>query len=252
MFETVAPEVRSKRVAYETLPISIALHAGAVGCGILLAVWTVTLPTHSPRLMRAYVLVTSLDPPLPAAVAPKSSLPAPKPDLITKAPQFNPNLLVAPPVIPDTIPTITQNRSPSIFAPALTIPLPAGIPGGIEDGIVGGAPHGVAGGMPVSEDGRVHFGRDSALPLFVVRRVYPDYPEDERLAGVQATVVVRYIIGTDGWIKDLSILQHAKQKAFDEATIKALREWRFKPLIQDGRAIEVVHELTVFYELVYR
>ena len=43
-----------------------------------------------------------------------------------------------------------------------------------------------------------------------------------------------------------------KQQAFDDATIKALREWRFKPLVLEGRAIEVVHELTVFYQLVYR
>ncbi|HEY8182665.1 MAG TPA: energy transducer TonB, partial [Thermoanaerobaculia bacterium] len=71
-------------------------------------------------------------------------------------------------------------------------------------------------------------------------------------AGLQDMVVIRYIIGTDGWIKELNILQHAKQKAFDDATIRALREWRFKPLIQDGHAIEVVHELTVYFELVYR
>jgi protein TonB len=250
MFETVAPVVRSKRVAYETLPISIALHAGALAGGILLAIWSVALPTHSPRITRAYVLVTSLDPPMPAALAPKISPPRAAARLST-APQFNPNLLVAPPVIPDTIPTITPNLAPSIFAPAVAQPVSIGVPGGLEDG-VGGAPHGVVGGMPVSEDGRVHFGRDAPLPLYVVKRVYPDYPEDQRLAGLQDTVVIRYVIGTDGWITELNILQHAKQKAFDEATIKALREWRFKPLMQDGRAIEVVHELTVFFELVYR
>jgi protein TonB len=250
MFETVAPVVRSKRVAYETLPISIALHAGALAGGILLAVWSVALPTHSPRITRAYVLVTSLDPPLPAAIAPKSS-PQPVAARLSTAPQFNPNLLVAPPVIPDTIPTITPDFAPSIFAPAVAQPVSIGFPGGLEDG-VGGAPHGVVGGMPVSEDGRVHFGRDAPLPLYVVKRVYPDYPEDQRLAGLQDTVVIRYVIGTNGWITELNILQHAKQKAFDEATIKALREWRFKPLMQDGRAIEVVHELTVFFELVYR
>ena len=98
----------------------------------------------------------------------------------------------------------------------------------------------------------MHFGRDKPIPLFVVRRVYPDYPEQERMAGLEATVVVRYIIGTDGWIRELDILEHAKQQAFDDATIKALREWRFKPLVLEGRAIEVVHELTVFYQLVYR
>src|SRR5260370_41270567 len=201
MFETVTPEVRSKRVAYETLPISIALQAGVVGCGVLLAVWTVSLPTHSPRLTRAYALVTSLDPPLPAAIAPKG-VPEPKPVPLTTAPQFNPNLLVAPPVIPDTIPVITETRSASIFVPAVAVSPTIGIPGGLENGIVGGAAHGVVGGMPVGDDGRVHFGRDAPLPLFVVRRIYPDYPESERLAGLQDAVVVRYIIGTDGWIKE--------------------------------------------------
>src|SRR5204862_7417753 len=121
--------------------------------------------------------------------------------------------------------------------PAVAQPASIGIAGGIEDGGTGGVAHGIVGGMPVSEDGRVHFGRDAPLPLHVVKRVYPDYPEDQRLAGLQDTVVIRYIIGTDGWIKDLDILQHAKQKAFDDATIRALREWRFKPLIQDGRPI---------------
>jgi TonB family protein len=53
-------------------------------------------------------------------------------------------------------------------------------------------------------------------------------------------------------VKELNILKHAKEKAFDEATLKAIREWRFQPLMQNGQAIEVVHELTVFYELVYR
>lgn len=250
MFETVAPEVRSKRVAYETLPISIALHAAAIAAGVIVALWTVTLPTNSPRLTRAYVLVTSIDPPVSPAVTPKTAPPVAAARLAT-TPQFNPNLLVAPTVIPDTIPVITANLAPSIFAPAVAQPVSVGIPGGLEDG-VGGAPHGVVGGMPVSEDGRVHFGRDAPLPLYVVKRVYPDYPEDQRLAGLQDTVVIRYIIGTDGWIKDLSILQHAKQRAFDDATIRALREWRFKPLIHDGHPIEVVHELTVFFELVYR
>jgi len=250
MFETVAPEIRSKRVAYETLPISIGLHAAIVGAAAFVAIWTVALPTNSPRIMRPYVLVSSIEPPLAQEIAAKAAPTPQSARLAISTPQFNPNLLVAPAVIPDTIPTITQNLAPSIFAPAAVQPVAVGIPGGVGDGI--GSPHGVAGGLPVSEDGRVHFARDAPLPLYVVRKTYPDYPEDERLAGMQAAVVVRYVIGTDGWIKELSILQHAKQKAFDDATLKALREWRFKPLMQDGHAIEVVHELTVFYELVYR
>ena len=252
MFETVAPQAPSKRVAYETLPISIALHAIAIPGAVVIAVWNVVFPTQSPRAIRAYILVTSADPPLPAAVKLAAPTP-PKTALLTNLPQFNPNMVVAPTIIPDTIPLLPEKRSASIFAPATPPENGRGeTPGGSSDGIVGGALHGVGGGMPVSEDGRVHFGRDKPLPLFVMHRVYPEYPEEERLLGKEATVVVRYIIGIDGWVKEMNILQHAKQASFDEATLKALREWRFQPLMRDGKPIEVVHELTVFFELVYR
>ncbi len=252
MFETVAPQAPSKRVAYETLPISIALHAIAIAGAVVIAVWNVVFPTQSPRAIRAYILVTSADPPLPAAVKLAAPTP-PKTALLTNLPQFNPNMVVAPTIIPDTIPLLPEKRSASIFAPATPPENGRGeTPGGSSDGIVGGALHGVGGGMPVSEDGRVHFGRDKPLPLFVMHRVYPEYPEEERLLGKEATVVVRYIIGIDGWVKEMNILQHAKQASFDEATLKALREWRFQPLMRDGKPIEVVHELTVFFELVYR
>ena len=252
MFETVAPQAPSKRVAYETLPISIALHAIAIAGAVVIAVWNVVFPTQSPRAIRAYILVTSADPPLPAAVKLAAPTP-PKTALLTNLPQFNPNMVVAPTIIPDTIPFLPEKHSASIFAPATPPENGRGeTPGGSSDGIVGGALHGVGGGMPVSEDGRVHFARDKPLPLFVMHRVYPEYPEEERLLGKEATVVVRYIIGIDGWVKEMNILQHAKQASFDEATLKALREWRFQPLMRDGKPIEVVHELTVFFELVYR
>ncbi len=252
MFETVAPRGPSKRVAYETLPISIALHAIAIAAAVVIAVWNVAFPMESPRVIRAYVLVTSIDPPLPAAVK-LTAPPPPEPALLTNLPRLNPNIVVAPTIIPDTIPTLPEMHSASIFAPAIAPENSTGeTPGGSADGVVGGALHGVSGGMPVSEDGRVHFGRDKPLPLYVVHRVYPEYPEQERLLGKEATVVVRYIIGTDGWVKELNILQHAEQAAFDEATLQALREWRFRPFMQDGKPIEVVHELTVFYVLVFR
>ena len=62
-------------------------------------------------------------------------------------------------------------------------------------------------------------------------------------------MILRYVIGTDGWIKDVKILQHAQQAAFDEAILDALRRWRFSPLQKNGKAVEVVHELTVIFRL---
>jgi len=252
MFETVATERRrDRRVAYETLPVSIALHGAAVAAAVLVAVWNVVFPTHSPRLMRPYALVNTPTPPLPAAIKLSSSIRkiAPLPSAAPRDLQT----IVAPAVIPDLIPKVSETRWQSIFELGSQLGGGAGdSSGGSPDGIIGGALEGVAGGMPVPNDGRVHFDRDKPLPLIAVHREYPDYPEGERLAGKQAVVVVRYIIGKDGWIKDLQILEHAKQAAFDEATLEALRQWRFLPLMQDGKPIEVVHELTVIFQLTYR
>jgi outer membrane biosynthesis protein TonB len=36
---------------------------------------------------------------------------------------------------------------------------------------------------------------------------------------------------------------------FDEATVRAIRNWRFRPMIKDGQPTEVVHELTVLFRL---
>ena len=69
MFETVAPEMairRSRRVLYETLPISIALHAIAAASILVGATWNVAFPTQSPRMYASYQLIaTPPPPPLP-------------------------------------------------------------------------------------------------------------------------------------------------------------------------------------------
>ena len=32
-------------------------------------------------------------------------------------------------------------------------------------------------------------------------------------------------------------------------TLKAIKNWRFRPLVKDGERQEVVHELTIYYRL---
>lgn len=67
MFETVVPEIanrRSRRVFYETLPVSLAVHAVAVAGILLSSIWDVAFPSHSPHITLAYSL-TRLPDPLP-------------------------------------------------------------------------------------------------------------------------------------------------------------------------------------------
>src|SRR2546430_4654817 len=104
MFETVAPETfeaRSRRALYESLPVSIALHAVAIGVAVVIAVWNVVFPVQSPRLLRPYSLVTIPEPPPPPPLPKANAQPTPKQVELPKVPPPQLAQIVAPTVIPD-------------------------------------------------------------------------------------------------------------------------------------------------------
>src|SRR5437899_11982651 len=102
MFETVAPnafQTRSRRVFYETLPISIAVHVLAVGGTVAAMFWNVAFPAHYPRMIVAYNLTQVPDPP-PPPPPPKVEPPKPVLPLSQLAPPPPPpTQIVAPTVI---------------------------------------------------------------------------------------------------------------------------------------------------------
>jgi len=256
MFETVAPETfqaRSRRVAYEALPLSIALHAIAIGVAVVVAVWNVVFPAQSPRLVRAYSLVTIPDPPppppLPPAgkVAPREEVPKP---VAPPLPQ-----IVAPTVIPDFIPQIPDPPPPAALSltPAPGPPLP-GVPDGSADGKLGGdlagSVHGISGGVVFPDDGRLHIALNESLPLLPISQEYPLYPEEGKKKQLEDQVIVRYVIGKNGRVIDVQIIDHARDPMFDVATVEAIKNWRFRPMIKDGKPVEVVHDLAVNFQLI--
>ena len=75
----------------------------------------------------------------------------------------------------------------------------------------------------------------------------PDYPLRQQRAGVEGSVVVRVLIGTDGRVKAVELVR-ADDPAFFEATKKrALAKWRFKPATRGGVAEESWREMTVSF-----
>jgi len=262
MFETVSPDAFVKRqrwVLYESLPMSIGIHAVAVGVVFFVALVRTQFPIEPPRLITSYSLA---EPPPP---------PPPPPAAITKAQPVQPHITqvippdkeVAPTVIPETIPVIQPITTLAAIEPlkAPDTGVVGGVEGGITGGVIGGdpiagVPGGVIGGTPkgilggfLGEDGRVHFGRNQALPLYVERQDYPEYPEWGRIRGYEDQVVIRYIIGKDGRVKELSVLEHPERKMFESPAVEAIKQWRFRPLLVEGEAREVVHELVVYFRL---
>jgi TonB family protein len=88
---------------------------------------------------------------------------------------------------------------------------------------------------------RVQLSTDTNQVL--THNVRPEYPLLARQMKVQGSVVLDALIGRDGGIQDLQVVQGPTILA--EAAREAVRQWRFKPYLQDGRAVETQAHITV-------
>jgi periplasmic protein TonB len=77
----------------------------------------------------------------------------------------------------------------------------------------------------------------------------PTYPGDMIRAGMEGTVTVRVLIGTDGRVKAIEAVR-ADDESFLATTRKqALGKWRFIPATRDGAPVESWREMTVRFQL---
>lgn len=85
------------------------------------------------------------------------------------------------------------------------------------------------------------------MNAMLVRRVQPDYPRIAKIIGLSGTVLVRATIGTDGEVHEIEVL--SGNPILAEAALSAVRQWRYRPTLLDGEAVEVETEITVNFVL---
>lgn len=259
MFETVAPETyapRSRKLFYETLPLSIALHVVFGAAIVVASLWKVAFPDYSPRLMALYSVeaVPTPPPPPPPPAAAAKQIPVPQAQPVAQNVEE-----LAPTVIPDTIPLVLPQTTNIAEAIPATTGVVGGIEGGIEGGVIGGSLEGVDGGDiggtvggevgSIAPPDTVIVKRDMPLPTSPMSMVFPKYPEEARVRGWEDVVVVRYIIAKNGRVREVTILQQPQRELFAKVATKAIRNWRFRPYRKDGVPQEVIHELTIYFKL---
>jgi periplasmic protein TonB len=81
----------------------------------------------------------------------------------------------------------------------------------------------------------------------LIQKVQPVYPSLARTAHVQGTVVLAALISKEGTIEDLRLL--SGHPMLVPAAIDAVKQWRYKPYILNGDAIEVETQITVNFSL---
>lgn len=76
-------------------------------------------------------------------------------------------------------------------------------------------------------------------------RVYPEYPPGELHRGIEGWVQVRFSVTATGMVRDVTVVDSYPANVFDEATIEAVRRWRYSPKVVDGAAVERIGLQTV-------
>jgi len=78
-------------------------------------------------------------------------------------------------------------------------------------------------------------------------RATATYPALAQHMNVQGSVVLQAVIGTDGVIQNLRVL--SGPAILSAAAQQAVREWRFKPVLQDGQPVETKAKITVNFTI---
>ncbi|MEE3381128.1 MAG: energy transducer TonB [Succiniclasticum sp.] len=63
----------------------------------------------------------------------------------------------------------------------------------------------------------------------VTRSRSPEYPSSARNNGIEGTAVVRFLIGKDGGVEDLTLARSSGNGSLDQAALNAARGFRFRP-----------------------
>jgi TonB family protein len=68
--------------------------------------------------------------------------------------------------------------------------------------------------------------------------VAPKFPASTRNRNMSGWVELEFTVKSDGSIGDIVVTNSSPRKTFDSAAVNAVREWRYKPVIRDGTAVD--------------
>lgn len=84
-------------------------------------------------------------------------------------------------------------------------------------------------------------------PAMLLYRVEPVYPYLAKVTRRSGRVELHAIIATDGTIRSLQAV--SGDPVFFQSALDAVRQWRYRPTILNGQAVEVETTITVIYQM---
>ena len=69
-------------------------------------------------------------------------------------------------------------------------------------------------------------------------RIAPNYPSSALRRGIEGRVLLEFTIGRTGAVENAKVIASEPSSIFNAAALKAVRQWRYEPKIEDGKPIK--------------
>jgi protein TonB len=245
MFELTAGTVdrpfRDKHAA--ATAFSIVSHAAALGTVAFVLMFAINEQMPEVPTMMAFVAEAPAPPPPPPPPPPTAPR-TPRAAQAAKQPAPTPGPIF---VVPAEIPVGIQPET------GIGLRDEGGVVGGVEGGIPGGMLGGILGGMvaeapppPPPPVRPMRVGGDIKAPA-LVHRVEPDYPGVAVSAKVTGMVILEATVDETGAVTDVTVLRSIS--LLDGAAIKAVKQWRYEPLLLNGKPAPFILTVVLTFSL---
>lgn len=153
----------------------------------------------------------------------------------------------------ESVPPVAEISNPQVSGPQTPPPAidVSAVAPNRESGLLAALPSGAdtpafsPGTVPSPPSPEANVSRVSDLKL--VRQVPPKYPRAALLTRKEGTVTLRLNVGSDGRVKDAQLL--SGDDAFARAALDAVREWRYRPYMLNGKPIEASTDAIITFSL---
>ncbi|HET9065333.1 MAG TPA: energy transducer TonB [Gemmatimonadales bacterium] len=236
MFENLIESQPKKQRSIGQTIVSVVLH--------VLLVFGAIKATAGAAEMAAGIIqddTSFLIAPPPPPPPPPPETPPPDAIVTSNPPPQGFQTLMPPKDLPTEIPPINLNEKfdASDFSGR-------GVEGGVASGVIGGT-------GPVTTEivGTQTFTEDQVDdPVRRTGGPNPVYPPAMQTVGIDGSVRLRFVVGTNGRAEPSSIqVVSSTNKAFEPAAIKTIRESTFKPAMMRGQPVRQLVEQNVSFKL---
>jgi len=105
------------------------------------------------------------------------------------------------------------------------------------------------GGGPFIGQWRGNQQSDLDSDVVPIVRIAPQYPREALLKGIEGWVKLEFVIEADGTVADPEVIAAEPIRMFNNAAMRAILRWKFRPRFVDGRAVSRRGSQTIEFKL---